>query len=296
MKYTIMIISEDNSSDSYNNLNKALTALGHTVIYVATSSSSVISGVDLIMIPRYSTNVIEKYIVQAVNSGIPLITCGDRENTNSTCGVGNGILNALNLASNIVEYPSHTPNTTFNQNALNYSQLTNYANSSVQIYNSNPSFEFGMTSNNISQNAITLSTPNGSNNTGYVDLALFPIGTKDISGNLLNATVIFCGWLYSNGTTYTQTAVTLISNLIDMALKHYYISGKITDSNNNALVRKVRVYDKTTGYMLTETLSNSDGTYSLTVHQNTPMYVVCIHDSSDSNNSQILDDIIPYSN
>lgn len=201
---------------------------------------------------------------------------------------------STNTAISVIQYTS--PNTTFNQNALNYSQLTNYANSSVQIYNSSPSFEFGMTSNNISQNAITLSTPNGSNNTGYVDLALFPIGTKDISGNLLNATVIFCGWLYSNGTTYTQTAVTLISNLIDMALKHYYISGKITDSNNNALVRKVRVYDKTTGYMLTETLSNSDGTYSLTVHQNTPMYVVCIHDSSDSNNSQILDDIIPYSN
>lgn len=168
--------------------------------------------------------------------------------------------------------------------------------------------------NSVSRYVTTYTTNSAVN--GYINLGtssvvspttdtvygVFPSGTV-INGKAITGCLVFCGGFTfseppSNNPNDLQNMLKDISSMVTSKgrSKKYYISGKITDSNNSALVRKVRAYDKATGSMLSETMSNSDGTYSLVMYINTPTYVVCIHDSSDSNNSQILDDIIPYSN
>lgn len=130
-----------------------------------------------------------------------------------------------------------------------------------------------------------------------VGIALFLKGSGTRTVQELGANVILAPWLYSNGGSFSAVASDVISAMINWAVSAsnvvYKITGTVTDSNNQPLQRLLRAFDKASGTMLVETTSLADGSYKLTTPTNKPVSIVCYHDSSETNNSQVKDDIVP---
>lgn len=74
----------------------------------------------------------------------------------------------------------------------------------------------------------------------------------------------------------------------------YTLSGVVTESSTG-VARTVRVYDRATGALLAETISSSeDGSFSIPIYSNDPVYVVALDDDSgDDYNAIIFDRVIP---
>lgn len=126
-------------------------------------------------------------------------------------------------------------------------------------------------------------------------LGYFPSGSV-ISGLNITGCIIFFGALtWKPGGKLKEIIFDLYALVKNKGAKaaKYRISGTVGNSNQEPIARKLRAYNKSSGNLITETTSASDGTYTMSLTVNDPVYVVCLHDSADNNNSQIQDDIIP---
>lgn len=75
--------------------------------------------------------------------------------------------------------------------------------------------------------------------------------------------------------------------------KTYKVAGKVLDHTGQPIQRYVAVHSRTDGTLLGMTRSAADGTYSIELSENDPVYVVCLPNSQEDINAKIFDRVIP---
>ena len=135
---------------------------------------------------------------------------------------------------------------------------------------------------------------NFSDDSTQTALGYFPAGSTVNGLNITGCMIFFGALTWKPGGKLKE----IISDLYTLvktkgAKAKYRISGTVGNSKQEPIIRKLRAYQKSSGNLMAETMSATDGTYKLDLSTSDPVYVVCLHDSTDSNNSQIQDDIIP---
>lgn len=118
-----------------------------------------------------------------------------------------------------------------------------------------------------------------SNGTATVPIYIFEIGVN-------NSTISNQQQLASINQSDTSTLI------INGDYRYGTLSGTVIDEAGNPAQRKIRVYDRAMGVLLAETISNSDGTYSLPALISGEMYAVALdNDTPPSLNALIFDRI-----
>lgn len=75
--------------------------------------------------------------------------------------------------------------------------------------------------------------------------------------------------------------------------KSYKVSGKVLDHTGQPIQRYVAVHSRTDGTLLGMARSEADGTYSIDLAENDPVYVVCLPNNQEDINAKIFDRVIP---
>lgn len=75
--------------------------------------------------------------------------------------------------------------------------------------------------------------------------------------------------------------------------KSYKVSGKVLDHTGQPIQRYVAVHSRTDGTLLGMARSEADGTYSIDLAENDPVYVVCLPNNQEDVNAKIFDRVIP---
>lgn len=75
--------------------------------------------------------------------------------------------------------------------------------------------------------------------------------------------------------------------------KSYKVSGKVLDHTGQPIQRYVAVHSRADGTLLGMTRSAVDGTYSIDLNENDPVYVVCLPNNQEDINAKIFDRVIP---
>ena len=75
--------------------------------------------------------------------------------------------------------------------------------------------------------------------------------------------------------------------------KSYKVSGKVLDHTGQPIQRYVAVHSRTDGTLLGMTRSAVDGTYSIELAENDPVYVVCLPNNQEDINAKVFDRVIP---
>ena len=75
--------------------------------------------------------------------------------------------------------------------------------------------------------------------------------------------------------------------------KAYKVSGKVLDHTGQPIQRYVVVHSRADGALLGMTRSAADGTYSIELSENDPVYVVCLPNNQEDINAKIFDRVIP---
>lgn len=75
--------------------------------------------------------------------------------------------------------------------------------------------------------------------------------------------------------------------------KSYKVAGKVLDHTGQPIQRYVAVHSRADGTLLGMTRSAADGTYSIELSENDPVYVVCLPNNQEDINAKILDRVIP---
>lgn len=130
---------------------------------------------------------------------------------------------------------------------------------------------------------------------GYSSFGFWPKGSSIAkNGCLVNAGALFFNSTVSYGSGLSNLLLDLITLIASKGIRDKYrIAGTVSDSNNQPIQRLLRAFDKSSGGLVGETTSASTGSYKFSLASNDPVIVICYHDASDTNNSQIKDDIIP---
>lgn len=134
-----------------------------------------------------------------------------------------------------------------------------------------------------------------SNNLGLIVSSYIKKGDSSEKFAKLGATVIHAGWLYGTINIKGCQAFHDLVNLCLFDFSTYQVSGFITELGTNLpLSRTVRLYASNTGDLLASTVSSSsDGSYVLDSTYADEVSVVCVANSEDDNNSQIVDKVKP---
>ena len=132
-------------------------------------------------------------------------------------------------------------------------------------------------------------------NSSRICFGVLPKGSTTSKISNIGANLWFAGMFYvPNGSGFTEIAQEIILDIIDFgSAGSYKITGTVSDSSNQPLQRLIRAFKKSSGVLVGETISASDGSYKLSIKSSDLVTVVCYHDASDTNNSQIKDDIVP---
>ena len=75
--------------------------------------------------------------------------------------------------------------------------------------------------------------------------------------------------------------------------KAYKVAGKVLDHTGQPIQRYVAVHSRVDGTLLGMTRSAADGTYSIELSENDPVYVVCLPNNQEDINAKIFDRVIP---
>jgi hypothetical protein len=75
--------------------------------------------------------------------------------------------------------------------------------------------------------------------------------------------------------------------------KSYKVAGKVLDHTGQPIQRYVAVHSRTDGTLLGMARSEADGTYSIDLSENDPVYVVCLPNNQEDINAKIFDRVIP---
>lgn len=75
--------------------------------------------------------------------------------------------------------------------------------------------------------------------------------------------------------------------------KSYKVSGKVLDHTGQPIQRYVAVHSRADGTLLGMARSEADGTYSIDLSENYPVYVVCLPNNQEDINAKIFDRVIP---
>lgn len=75
--------------------------------------------------------------------------------------------------------------------------------------------------------------------------------------------------------------------------KSYKVAGKVLDHTGQPIQRYVAVHSRTDGTLLGIARSEADGTYSIDLAENDPVYVVCLPNNQEDVNAKIFDRVIP---
>lgn len=75
--------------------------------------------------------------------------------------------------------------------------------------------------------------------------------------------------------------------------KAYKVAGKVLDHTGQPIQRYVAVHSRADGTLLGMTRSAADGTYSIDLAENDPVYVVCLPNNQEDINAKIFDRVIP---
>lgn len=75
--------------------------------------------------------------------------------------------------------------------------------------------------------------------------------------------------------------------------KTYKVAGKVLDHTGQPIQRYVAVHSRTDGTLLGMTRSAVDGTYSIELAENDPVYVVCLPNNQEDINAKIFDRVNP---
>lgn len=75
--------------------------------------------------------------------------------------------------------------------------------------------------------------------------------------------------------------------------KAYKVAGKVLDHTGQPIQRYVAVHSRADGTLLGMTRSAVDGTYSIELAENDPVYVVCLPNNQEDINAKIFDRVIP---
>lgn len=75
--------------------------------------------------------------------------------------------------------------------------------------------------------------------------------------------------------------------------KSYKVAGKVLDHTGQPIQRYVAVHSRTDGSLLGMARSEADGTYSIDLAENDPVYVVCLPNNQEDVNAKIFDRVIP---
>ena len=266
----------DANSIAYSQI---LKDAGHTVTDITASSN--IDSFDLLIVRLTSTDaikVLKQFLVKGKAILIGTYGDGATKSTFNNLGIFQigdiGQFNSIDLQKNeLLNEPYNNGKTYIVRSNVSY--MSAYT---ASVENSDITYELSKTSSQIS--------------TIYV-----APGFKYGSNNLISQSkVMGMGWFpYSSNATLTSDGSSLFLEIIRFLLKtkYYQINGTVGNSKQEPIARKLRAYNKASGNLITETTSASDGTYTMNLTVNDPVYVVCLHDSTDNNNSQIQDDIIP---
>ena len=75
--------------------------------------------------------------------------------------------------------------------------------------------------------------------------------------------------------------------------KTYKVAGKVLDHAGQPIQRYIAVHSRTDGTLLGMTRSEADGSYSIDLAENDPVYVVCLPNNQEDINAKIFDRVIP---
>lgn len=197
--------------------------------------------------------------------------------------------NALNVV-NLDDAPDLSMLSVLTNSYLeNYSFKQNVSIRSVRGYSS---AYLTVTANNNLTHAICTTPDNVKNVVSYVEEG-FMYGSRKAAAPFFGV-----GFLPFNTSSELNTnGRALLKDILNFALASkklvFKITGNVSDSSNQPLQRLLRAFSKSSGGLVSETISAADGSYKLLVTSSEPVTVICYHDVSDTNNSQIKDDILP---
>lgn len=179
---------------------------------------------------------------------------------------------------------------TFGNNILKKSNGLEFG-TSLSIRSSASYFDYIDTISAVAFKAIAANPSNLS----QICLGVLPKGSTTSKIANTGANLWFSGTFYvPSGQFFTETAGNIILDIIAYSAPiAYKITGTVSDSNNQPLQRLLRAFDQSSGDLVAETTSASDGSYRLSTSSSDPVTVVCYHDASDTNNSQVKDDLVP---
>lgn len=290
--YKIAIVSTDTSSVTVSNLTSELSNLGHTATTYAYNSvtAEILQNFDLIITARLlAATQSDTAIMAAVAAGIPAILDGTQDGSGTYQTVGSGVPNALGL---IYSLASIDASTALTFGSTGPSQFNDFKSSSISVNTTAPNYRWSAPVVNLISSGTSIAAFGS-----YIGVALFAKGSATSTVTALGASVVLAPWLYSNGGSISLAGREIIGAMIEWVVAgsetQYRITGTVSDSNNQPLQRLLRAFDKASGKFVGETTSAADGSYKLTTPTNKPVSVVCYHDSSDTNNSQVKDDIVP---
>lgn len=136
-------------------------------------------------------------------------------------------------------------------------------------------------------------------NTAFLPMTLFKRGVITSKGFTLSAPVFFCSLLYTLHTSHQAVLQNMFLDIMWYSEINsgslYKVTGKVMNSDNQPLIRKLNVHTESNGLLAGSGTSEADGTYKISVVKNEPVYVVCLPDEVNKK-AQVLNNITPELN
>ena len=129
------------------------------------------------------------------------------------------------------------------------------------------------------------------NSAGLVTCAYVPKGANTAKITNIGATFILAGFFYGSVNTL---GCKIFIDLVNLCLRQYVsytINGIVENTEGDPLERTVRLYNRSSGALVSSTTSATDGTYLFTISNAGEFYVVCMADEADTFKSQIHDKV-----
>ena len=179
------------------------------------------------------------------------------------------------------------------QNNLLFNTLATEAGKFIEFKPDGNNFGISLQNNSVHPDFVKVARVSA----GVSDISFgyLPKGTLSINGFTLKAPILFTGFLYTSSSVLPifDKIVQDIYDFCDLnIIPPFKIEGTVKDSNGSPLMRSIRIYKQSTGMLLGSSESKEDGTYSIGVLQEEPVYVVCTSNDSTKRN-QIIGPLMP---
>lgn len=181
---------------------------------------------------------------------------------------------------------------TLENTVLNNTLATHYG-TSVTYKPSGNNFGTSIPANIAHPSFVKIAQVSASDNSIY--FGYIPAGTTLLNGFILKVPIIFNGFIYTSNTMepIINSIIQDIYDFCDLNIKPpYVIKGKVQNTSGLPLIRDVFLYRQNNGTLIGTKKSLEDGTFSIGVLNEEPVFAVCKTNDLNKRN-QIIGPLIP---